>query len=112
MAIQIIDEVPAKALTYNQIFMMCLSVDQKVLVNENDAADYSVKITYRKYAVDDGGAIHYDSKVDMIVIENYIPEALAKAIEGDLDMLNALGAIQIAITQIIAEKRNMNLGIV
>ena len=111
MAIEIVESVKEDPLDYKNIFMMSLEIKQKVMSNISEVANYTVSIVYRKYAIDTDGDVHYLPKTDMVIIENYLPKALTKAAEGDPDLLNALGAIQIAIAKIIEEERGLRLEI-
>lgn len=112
MAIEIVESTKEDPLDFKNIFMLSLEIKQKLLSNNADMADYTVTIVYRKYAVDTDGDIHYLPKTDMIVIPEYLPKALERAMAGDADLLNALGAIEVAIAKIISEERDINLEIV
>ena len=112
MAIEILNEAPDEALTFNRIWMLDLKVSQKLLVKNDDEVKFSVTVTYRKYAVDSNDTIHYRTKTDMIVIDDYLPEAMAKAAQGDMDLINALGAIELAVSKIIEEKRGLTVSVV
>ena len=98
---------PEEALTYSHIFMDELVVSQGRVEVASDNPRYQVRLKYRKFAIDSADTIHYAKLAETITIQDYYPEALAKAMEGDPDMINALGAIQAAIAAIISEKSEL-----
>lgn len=111
MSIIIANAEPEEALNYNHIFMDELRVIQTPFLNVGDLPQYSVSISYRKFAVDSTGKAHFTIKNNTIRIENYLPLALEKAASGDTDLLNALGAIELAIAQIIEEQTELSVAV-
>ena len=112
MAIKIQGESEVQTLIYNQIFMMNMSVTQKPLVNDSDTADYIVKITYRRYAVDENDLIHYHADVERVTLDSFVGKAMSLAENGDMELANSLPAIQLAVSKIIADKKNLPLEVV
>lgn len=113
MGIEILDSVPDEQLNYKEIFMDKLIVDQHKRKHTSEAPKYHVVIIYSKQAYGSDGAIYDDIKFGTRKIDmpDYMKEALIKAAANDPDLINALGAIQVAIANVIAEKHGLNVGI-
>lgn len=93
-----------EALDYKYIFMKNLVIAQEYSETNLVRPVYSLKITYRLFAVDSSGNRHYENKVRQISIEDYLDLALTKASNGDADLINAMGAIEIALANIIEDQ--------
>lgn len=92
-------------LQYNKVYMKSLVITQQPTDNESDIPEYRVKILSRLYATDSSGKKYYDSILKNVDIEDYLALAMKKAQDGDPDLLNALGAIEKALSSILTDLR-------
>ena len=104
MAIQVTNPDSIPPLVYDRVHLIELQIKQPNMQRVDDQPVYQVMIRYKMYAVDNDGNIHYHNKIHWIVIDDYIQAATVKAASGDMDMLNALGGIEIALTTLIADQ--------
>jgi len=109
MAIIDPNAVAEEAVKFDNVFVKTLVVEQKLATIKQDMGVFSVKLVYVKFAVMTNESIVFSKEYKTIYIANYTEDALAKAAAGDLDLINALGAIQVAISSIIAERTGMTL---
>lgn len=97
-------------LDFKFVFMEEMKLKQKQQYQDDVAAYYTVQVTYRMYAVDSNGKRHFLPKVNILEIEDYGAVAYAKALQGDFDLANAAGAIELAIANILTDQRGAELG--
>jgi hypothetical protein len=107
MAIRIENAPELPALVFDRVFLNCLKIDQEQDNNDSNIPVYNLTIEYRLYAVDSNNIRHYHPKVSIITIRNYMASAIAKAQTGDMDLLNAMGAIEIALAEIIKDQTSL-----
>lgn len=107
MAIKIENAPQSPALIYDRIFLNCLKIEQEQELLDSNIPIYNLTVEYRLYAVDSEGIRHYQPKVSILVIKNYMASAIAKAQVGDMDLLNAMGAIEIALAEIIKDQTDL-----
>lgn len=107
MAISIENGIVKPALKYNFFFMEELNLSQKWVDDNTAQPEYSLKVRYRLFAVDEDGKRHPHQKVDHITMPDYYAEAYRKALLGDMDLANAAGAIEKAMAVIISEQTTL-----
>jgi hypothetical protein len=107
MAIKIENAPELPALVFDRVFLNCLKIDQEQDNIDSNIPIYNLTIEYRLYAVDEQGIRHYQPKVTVITMKNYMSSAIAKAQMGDMDLLNAMGAIEIALAEIIKDQTDL-----
>ena len=107
MAIKIENAPESPALIYDRIFLNILKIEQEQDIVDANMPVYNLTVEYRLYAVDLNGIRHYQPKVSILVIKNYMASAIAKAQTGDMDLLNAMGAIEIALAEIIKDQTDL-----
>jgi hypothetical protein len=107
MAIQISNSEIQPALAYNLVFMHSMQIEQRMDPTNDITPKYTMRVEYRLYAVDAEGKRHYRPKTSTIVIEDYIPVAMQKAMAGNTDLVNAMGAIEHALADIIQDQTNL-----
>lgn len=105
MAIKVTIADTRPALVYDNFFLSELKLTQKEIIDDSITPDYTLKVTYRMYAVDGNGERHYKTKVDTIEIDDYAAVAYEKALSGDMDLANAATAIEHALAKIIEDQR-------
>lgn len=105
MAIQIDNADTLPALVYDRVLMQNLQITQKLSPKDAVQAHYTLTVELRMYAVDGDGNRHYGPKTDMIIINDYLAEAMKKAMQGDMDLAMAAEAIENALVQIIKDQR-------
>lgn len=107
MSIKITNAEETPALKYENFFLCELKMDQTIEHDNFAPPLYNLRVTYRLYAVDSDGRRHFTNKVDHIILDDYYAEAMAKAQSGDMDLAQAMGAIELALAQIIADQTDL-----
>lgn len=95
------------ALVFKYVYMISMTLQQIRIDRQGDAPRYALNVSYRMFAVDDTGKRHYAPLVKTIVIDDYYKEAMEKVAEGDMDLANAMVAIEAAMAKIIEEKTDL-----
>lgn len=106
MTIKVSAPTQTEALVYENVFMESMKILQIKSEVDNLPPKYSLKIDYRMYAVDSSGVRHFENKRCCIDIQDYYTLAATKAAAGDLDLVNAMGAIEVALGKIIEDQGN------
>ena len=88
-------------LTFDRVFMQALRIDQTLQNYDSRSPLFALRVEYRLYAVDPEGRRHYQSKTNTVTVEDYAALALERALAGDLDLANAMQAIEIALAKIL-----------
>ena len=107
MAITVTNAEVKPALVYDHFFMESMSLQQTRIGSSTEAPKYSLKVVYRMFAEDTSGKRYYDTLVKDILMPDYFLEAMQKAGDGDMDLVNAMGAIEMAMAKIVEEKTNL-----
>jgi hypothetical protein len=105
MAIQIQNSETLPALVYDKFFLEELRLTQRISGDDTKPPYYTLKISFRIYAVDDNNVRHYKNKVDSVEINDYAAVAYAKALAGDNDLATAAVAIENALVAIIQDQK-------
>lgn len=93
------------AVVFDHIHMTRLEIIQPCNTDNTAAPLYQVRIHYREYGVDLSGVRHYKAGEPVeIGLPDYLTAAMAKAAAGDMDLVNALTAIQAAVAQVITDQ--------
>lgn len=103
MGVEVSNYNSVPALEYKYFFMERMEVIQDKLYNAGDLPKFSMKITYRMYAVDENNKWHYQNKVNTIVIDNYMELAIMKAQSQDTDLLETAAVLEYAVAKIAEE---------
>ena len=103
MAIQVTNAQTQPALVYDQFFLERLELTQRASKLHSDQPYYVLKVHYRMFAVDGSDERHYENRVSTFEIDDYFTVAMGKAASGDMDLVNAAGAIEIALAKIIED---------
>lgn len=107
MSIKITNTKSEPALTFDGFFLCSLKLDQEPVVDNEANPQYTLRIQYRTYAVDDTDTRHYSSNVKHIEIQDYYTEAIKKAMVGDMDLVGAMQAIERALAKIIEDQTDL-----
>jgi len=107
MAIEISKPGIVPRLVYDRVHMQNLQIEQRLAIDNLAAPVYELTIEYRLYAIDENNKRHYDNKVKIINIEDYLSEALEKAQKGKPELLNAMQAIEKALALILESKADI-----
>jgi hypothetical protein len=105
MAIEISNAEHAPELNFNRILLADLHLTQRLVPKDSSPPYYILTIEIRKYAVDADGNRHYKSTTDTLTIEDYATVAMKKAMDGDMDLVNAAAAIEAALAKILQDQR-------
>lgn len=93
------------AVSFDHIHMTRLEIIQPCQSDNAAAPVYQVRIHYREYGVDAAGLRHYKAGDPVeIGLPDFLTAAMAKAATGDMDLINALTAIQVAVAQVITDQ--------
>ena len=106
MGIQIDNPNSQPAVTFDKLHLCQLVISQPTFDDDTQNPVYSVAITTRNYGVLDG-VRHYDMSQlapESVGLNDYLTEAMVRAGDGDLRLINALTAIQEAVAVIYATK--------
>jgi len=93
-----------ESLQYDHIFMLGLQIKQEPTQNSLLPPVYNIVIRYRIYAIDSQGKRHFKKKNFSVSVNDYLAAAKAKEALSDTRMIDALKAIEIALSQLITEK--------
>ena len=107
MTVYIENAETAPQLEYNRLFMESLVINQASENNNSVPPKYELQITYRLYAVDEDGLRHFKQKVNILKIEDYRQAAIIKAQAGDMDLANAMAAIELALAKIVEDQTDL-----
>lgn len=108
MGIQITNTDSTPAVVYDKVFLNNLRITQRSESDNNAMPYYNLTIEYTTYGVDQNNKRYFQPKTKIIQIDDYLAKALAKAqMHGDMDLLNALGAIEIALANIIEDQTDL-----
>jgi hypothetical protein len=99
--VQTADRQPA--LVYENVHLEKLEIVQSRPVTEPPYPKYSLLITYRLYAIGDDGTRYYSGRPRVVQIEDYVPKAMHAMEQGDPRLIQALGAIEQALADILDE---------
>jgi hypothetical protein len=88
-------------LVYNKVHLEELRVIQDRPNVEPDQPHYDMQVTFRLYAVDENGTRFYSTKPKVISIRDYLTEAMVQAAQGDMRLINAMMAIESALSDVI-----------
>lgn len=103
MGVEVSNYESVPALDYKYFFMTKMEVDQDLIYNSGDMPRFSMRVTYRMYAVDNSGKWHYKNKSDTIVIDDYMEIAMMKAQTQDTDLLETAAILEYAVAKIAEE---------
>lgn len=101
MGIKITDAEETPPLKYEFIHMEELQIRQQLLGHEDETPKFELMINYRPYAVDADGNKYYAKKPIYVRLEDYLNQAMLEASQGNPILLQAFGAIQQALADII-----------
>lgn len=105
MAIEINNAAETPALVFNRVMLQDLHIRQRLEEDDSKPPHYTLGAELRMYAVDGDGKRHFSPKTDTIQIVDYLAVAMAKAQQGDLDLVQAAEAIENALVQIVIDQR-------
>ena len=112
MTIKVSNADSIEALIYDKVHMDSLSLVQEEQIDSSLPPIYKLKIIYRLYAIDSNGTRYFKKENFPICINDYFSLAIAKAGKGDPDLINAMGAIEIALGRIIEDQGGLGTVIV
>jgi len=98
MAIKITTFDTLPALAYDNVHVSEL----RISLSEETVSKTAVSITYKLYALDDGGQKYFQKAQHVIRMEDYEAAALAMAQAGDMGLVTAMQAIEAAVAKILA----------
>lgn len=88
-------------LVYNRVHLEELRIVQDRPNSEPDHPKYDMVVTFRLYGLDQEGNRYYSAKPKVISIKDYLTVAMAQAMQGDMRLANAMGAIESALSDVI-----------
>ena len=94
-------------LVYDRVFMQRLNIQQASVRVDATPPSYELQIEYRTYAVDGEGARHYSPKVNVVLLSDYYSAAMEKALKGDMELVQAMQAIEKALALIIQDQTDL-----
>lgn len=102
--ISVSNPVSMPAVSYDKVHMSNLSIEQPTFDDDAQEPVYALRINYLMYGVV-AGVRYYDVSegVKTISIPNYLSLATTKAGQGDMDLVNALSSIELAVANIIKD---------
>jgi len=101
------------AVTFDRIHMTRMEILQPCVSDDVPPAVYHVQIQYREYGVDAANVRHYKTGEPVTVgITDFYAAAMEKAAVGDMDLINALVAIQAAVAQVITDQTGIGTTVV
>jgi hypothetical protein len=103
MGIRIGNPPSVPPLQYDHVFMQSLRINQNFQQDNNAPPYFTLAVEYRLYAVDPEGRRHYQSQTNTVTVEDYARVALERAAQGDLDLAQAMGAIEVALARILED---------
>lgn len=73
----------------------------RIIIPEEDNPKAQVHLVWKLFGRDAEGHKHFDSRKEVLNIEDAFAEAIAQAQQGDMVLAQALGAIEAAIASLI-----------
>ncbi len=107
MAIEISNKLEQPSLVYDKVFMQSLEISQRSQMDDNIPAHYTLKVAYTIYAVDGTGQRHFLPRTRHVIIEDYGALAMQKAMQGDMDLAQAMMAIEMALAKILEDQTDL-----
>lgn len=107
MAIEITNAEHQPPLVYDHIFMHSLTIDQRMVKENSVPPNFTLRVEYRMYAVGPDDTRHYKPGMNTILIDDYYTAAMTKAMQGDMDLANAMGAIEHALAKILEDQTDV-----
>ena len=104
MGIKILSPVVLPSVSYENIHMTKLEIDQPIFADDTSAPVYKVCIHYRHYGVVNSVRYYKEEDVNRVSLPDFLIKAMEKAATGNMVMLNALQSIEVAIAAIIQEE--------
>jgi hypothetical protein len=101
MSIKIKNPRATEALSYDYIDIENLDFTRLKRAKENTPATYTIKVTYRQYAVAKNGDVHYAKSNNTISMDNFIDDKGPQEIRGEKDFSKALQFVEEAISKLI-----------
>jgi len=112
MAIRISDVEPEEPLVFDRIFMDKLTCEQVRTASLTAHPQYVISIEYRLRAIDSKNQFTYKKRSNSIAIEDFYMMAMEQAQTGEMGLVNALGAIQIAVAKIISDDSGIEVKVI
>ncbi|NQZ53197.1 MAG: hypothetical protein HRT93_02975 [Piscirickettsiaceae bacterium] len=108
MSITVSGATVAPAVTYDKVHLASLQIEQPVFADDAQSAMYLLRVSYRMYGVVNG-VRYYDEAagLESVSIPDYLGTAMVKAGNGDMDLINALGSIELAVANIIEDQTGL-----
>jgi hypothetical protein len=99
MPIQISQYETKPAVAINEVHVSEL----RIIITEEDAAKAQVRIVYKLFGRDAEGRKHFQPQQKVLQIEDAFTEAMSRAMQGDMVLAQALGAIEAAVAGLIQQ---------
>jgi len=93
-----------EVLIYNNIYVIGIKMVQDENNDSSSPSKYKVRIRYKLYALDSSGTRHFESKSSVVIVLDYLQDAIGKNNLGDSTMLDAFISVERAISLIITDK--------
>jgi hypothetical protein len=107
MAIEITNVESKPSVVYNRVLLNSLKIDQKPILEDDTPAYYKLRIEYTVYGVDENGQRQYKPKINVIHLDDVGAHAMEKAMQGDLDLAQAMAAIEAAFAKIVEDQTSL-----
>lgn len=101
-----------EALTYDRVWMDSLKIMQGEITNDAQSPKYEVEVTYRMYALDSSGNMHFRNAPTSIKLTDFYAIAITNAGNGDMIYANGLGAVEAVIAKMIEDQQGINTQVV
>lgn len=105
MGIQKLADVESvEALTYDHVWMDSMVTTQGSITNDSQSPKYKIEVTYRMYAIDSNGDMHFRNEPISITIDDFYTTAMTDAGNGDMTYATGLQAVEATIAKMISDQ--------
>jgi hypothetical protein len=101
MGIKIENAEVRSELVYNKIHLNELEILQNMPIHDPKQPYYELRLVYRLYAVDPDTKKRYYGEQKILKITDYISKAMSELQNGDPRLIQAMGAIEQALADIL-----------
>lgn len=105
MSIKIRNPRAVQALSYEYIALENLEITQLKKAKENTPASYTIRVTYRQYAIALNGDVHYAKSNNTILMDNFIDDKGPQDLRGEKDLSKAMEFIEKGISKLILHSK-------
>lgn len=107
MAIQIDQALTQPQVTFDRVHLTNMVISQPIFEDNLLVPKYTIEVSFRIYGLDGDTRIYDKGDVRTVVIEDFVPLAMAQAAIGDTRLVGALQGIESGVAAILTTQLGM-----